>query len=273
MKKNSVLAEKINEAEVIVLGAGAGLSAAGGLTYSGERFMRYFSDFHKKYAINDIYSGGFYHFPSEEEQWGWWCRHIYYNRYAPEPCPIYLQLFDLLCDKNYFVLTTNVDHQFIKAGFDTQRLFATQGNYGLFQCSVPCHQETFDNETIIKEMIAQQSGLEIPTALLPHCPHCGEMMTPHLRKDNLFVEDSAWHEASHRYQSFLTENQEKKVLFLELGVGFNTPGIIKIPFMQMTYQWKDAFFLSLNQELWEIPKEIKNKSLLLQGDLSAIVGH
>ncbi len=272
MKKNyddyEFIANKIQESQAIIIGAGAGLSASGGLLYSGPRFMKYFSDFHEKYGINDMYSGGFYDFSTPEEQWGWWCRHIFYNRYEPQALEVYALLFRLVQDKNYFVLTTNVDHQFQKAGFEETQLFYTQGDYGLFQCAKPCKQDTFSNEAVIKEMIKQQTGRYIPSDLLPHCPFCGAEVSPYLRKDDTFVQSPGWYKANQKYQDFLEENQHKKTLFLELGVGFNTPGIIKIPFLQMTHNWDDAFFLSINQDNWEIPKELKGKSKLILGNIS-----
>lgn len=271
MKKNlpklEDLAQKIQDAQAIVIGAGAGLSTAAGLEYSGTRFMNYFADFHEEYGINDIYSGGFYPFSTEEEQWGWWCRHIFYNRFQPESLPLYQLLFSLVEEKNYFVLTTNVDHQFQKAGFSKERLFYTQGDYGLFHCATPCHQENYDNESHIHQMIQAQTGRFIPSDLIPRCPKCGGDMTPTLRKDEKFVEDQGWHAAQQRYSLFLEENKSKKVLFFELGVGFNTPGIIKYPFMQMCYHWDNATFASINQEQGDVPKEIKKKSMIFQGDL------
>lgn len=263
--------ERFSWADCIILGAGAGLSASGGLLYHGERFMKYFADFHEAYGITDIYSGGFYPFSTPEEQWGWWCRHIYYNRYAPPPCPVYTELFHLLQDKDYFILTTNVDHQFQKAGFDKKRMFYTQGDYGLYQCSTPCSQDTFQNQDSVEAMIQAQEGRFVPTALLPLCPHCNAPMTPNLRKDSSFVEDEGWHRASEQYQQYLQQSRGKKTLFLELGVGYNTPGIIKVPFLQQCYQREESFFLSINQDYWKIPSELKGKSLLLQGDISQIV--
>lgn len=275
MKKNSPnlsdVFDKIQTADAIVVGVGAGLSTAAGLTYSGARFQQYFADFGEEYGITDIYSGAFYPFQTLEEQWGWWCRHIYYNRYLPEAYETYLELFALLKDKNYFILTTNADHQVLKAGFEKQRVFYVQGDYGLFQCSVPCKQETISNEIPIKAMLEQEKGRFIPTELLPYCKHCGEIMTPNLRKDNTFVEDKGWHEARQRYETFLREHQKKKVLFLELGVGYNTPSIIKYPFWQMTHQWEDGFFVSMNQEQPQKPKELKGKSMFFEDDLAALI--
>lgn len=213
----------LSEADSVVIGAGAGLSASAGFTYNGERFEKYFSDFAAKYGICDMYSGGFYPFATPEEQWAYWSRYIYVNRYMDSPKPVYSNLLKLLTDKDYFVITTNVDHCFQKAGFDKKRLFYTQGDYGLFQCSEPCCQETFKNEAIIREMITRQENMKIPSELLPVCPHCGKPMTMNLRSDNKFVEDEGWHRAAERYEHFLRTRAGGKALFLELGVGYNTP--------------------------------------------------
>ena len=215
--------EKLNNADAVVIGAGAGLSTAAGLTYSGERFYKHFSDFAEKYGIIDMYSGGFYPFPDNETFWAWWSRHIYFNRYEKAPKPVYDDLLKLVKDRNYFVLTTNVDHQFQMAGFDKERLFYTQGDYGLFQCSVPCHDKNYDNYDAVIAMIEQQKDMKIPTELVPHCPVCGKPMTMNLRSDDKFVEDEGWHKAAERYNSFIDENKDKNIVYLELGVGGNTP--------------------------------------------------
>ncbi len=213
----------LSEADSVVIGAGAGLSASAGFTYNGERFEKYFSDFAAKYGICDMYSGGFYPFATPEEHWAYWSRYIYVNRYMDAPKPVYGNLLKLLTAKDYFVITTNVDHCFQKAGFDKKRLFYTQGDYSLFQCSEPCCQETFENEAIIREMITRQENMKIPSELLPVCPHCGKPMTMNLRSDNKFVEDEGWHRAAERYEHFLRTRAGGKALFLELGVGYNTP--------------------------------------------------
>ncbi|MBQ2541957.1 MAG: hypothetical protein II554_01290, partial [Bacteroidales bacterium] len=209
----------ILNSDAIVVGAGAGLSTSAGFTYSGERFQRYFSDFIEKYGFSDMYTAGFYSFATEEEKWAYWSRHIYYNRYVPAPKPVYENLLKLLKDKDYFVITTNVDHQFQKAGFDKQRLFYTQGDYGLFQCSKPCHQKTYDNEKLIIRMIAEQKNMRIPSSLVPRCPICGRKMDVNLRSDETFVEDDGWHAASKRYEDFINKHQDDKVLYLDLGCG------------------------------------------------------
>ena len=265
------LKRAIAEAKCIFIGAGAGLSTAAGLTYSGERFNKYFSDFRDKYGITDIYSGGFYPFESQEIFWAWWSRHIYVNRYMPIPNDTYKKLLELVKDKDYFVLTTNVDHCFQKAGFDKARLFYTQGDYGLLQCSVPCHQKTYDNEEIVKKMYETQNDMKIPTELIPKCPVCGEPMTTNLRADNKFVEDEGWHEANERYEEFATKALEKKTLYLELGVGFNTPVIIKYPFWQWTYQNKNATYACVNMGEVNAPQEIKERSICIDGDIRQIL--
>lgn len=213
----------LQDCDAVVIGAGSGLSTAAGFTYTGERFEKYFSDFAQKYGIQDMYSGGFYPFASPEEHWAYWSRYIYINRYMDAPKPVYDNILKLVQDKDYFVITTNVDHCFQKAGFDKKRLFYTQGDYGLFQCSEPCCQETFDNEGVIREMVRRQEDMKIPTELLPVCPHCGKPMTMNLRSDDKFVEDEGWHRAAERYENFLRTRADGKILFLELGVGYNTP--------------------------------------------------
>lgn len=271
LDKIEQLKQAIAEAQCIFIGAGAGLSTAAGLTYSGERFNKYFSDFRDKYGITDIYSGGFYPFESQEIFWAWWSRHIYVNRYMPIPNDTYKKLLELVKDKDYFVLTTNVDHCFQKAGFDKARLFYTQGDYGLLQCSVPCHQKTYDNEEIVKKMYETQNDMKIPTELIPKCPVCGEPMTTNLRADNKFVEDEGWHEANERYEEFATKALEKKTLYLELGVGFNTPVIIKYPFWQWTYQNKNATYACVNMGEVNAPQEIKERSICIDGDIRQIL--
>lgn len=224
------LKEAVKEADAVVIGAGAGLSASAGFTYSGERFEKYFGDFIEKYHIRDMYSGGFYPYSTLEEYWAWWSRHIYYNRYVDAPRPVYLALHELVRDKDYFVLTTNVDHQFQKAGFDKKRLFYTQGDYGLWQCSRACHQKTYNNEETVRKMISEQCDMKIPAELIPKCPVCGAPMTMNLRQDALFVQDEGWYAAAERYNDFIRRHKELHILFLELGVGGNTPVIIKYPF-------------------------------------------
>ena len=265
------LQEAIYTADMILIGAGAGLSTAAGLTYSGERFHRLFGDFEKKYGITDIYTGGFFPFPSEEERWAWWSRHIWYNRYTDAPKPVYQQLLSLVKGKDYFVLTTNVDHQFQRAGFEKQRLFYTQGDYGLLQCTKPCCQKTWDNEDQVREMVEKQKDMRIPTELIPHCPNCGRLMTTNLRSDDKFVEDEGWHEAAQRYKAFTEKARGKKLLLLELGVGMNTPGIIKIPFLKMAMNDDNATYACIGiDDVW-IPDEIKDRSIGIAADIADVI--
>ncbi len=261
----------IADADSIVIGAGAGLSTSAGLIYSGERFEQYFSDFREKYGFTDMYSGGFYPYKTQEEFWAYWIRYIYYNRYVSIPNDLYSDLLELVKDKDYFVLTTNVDHCFQKAGFDKKRLFYTQGDYGLFQCSEPCCQETYENEEMVMQMTEQQKDMKIPTELIPLCPHCGKPMTMNLRSDDKFVEDEGWHQAAERYSNFLRTRGNVKILFLELGVGYNTPVIIKYPFMRMTKDNKNATYVCLNYGQAMAPDEIATRSICIDGDILQVV--
>jgi NAD-dependent SIR2 family protein deacetylase len=282
------LREALTTADTVIIGAGAGLSTSAGFIYTGERFQNYFYDFHQKYGFEDMYSGGFYPYDTFEEHWAYWSRYIYINRYMNPPKPVYDQLFQLVKDKDYFVLTTNVDHCFQKAGFDKKRMFYTQGDYGLFQCSQPCHQETYDNEKMVRQMVESQGfvlaedgtltipegvtlKMTIPSELVPHCPKCGKPMSMNLRADNTFVEDEGWHIHAGYYSEFLRRHQYTKVLFLELAVGYNTPSIIKYPFWQMTNQWNNATYACLNYGEAYAPDEIKKESICIDDDIGAIL--
>ena len=265
------LKEKIRTADAVVIGAGAGLSAAAGFTYSGERFEKYFSEFRKKYGFEDMYSGGFYPYKTPEEHWAYWSRYIFVNRYMDPPTDLYNKLYESVKDKDYFVITTNVDHCFQKAGFDKKRLFYTQGDYGLFQCSEPCCRETFDNKDTIFEMLKQQKDMKIPTELLPVCPHCGKPLTMNLRSDDKFVEDEGWHRAAERYEIFLRTREGQKILFLELGVGYNTPVIIKYPFWQMTAKNPNATYACINQGQAVCPQEIERQSIRVNADIGEVL--
>ena len=265
------LKKEIDTADCIIIGAGAGLSTAAGFTYSGERLQKYFADFVEKYGFGDMYSGGFYPFPTLEEQWAYWSRYIYINRYMDVDNGTYKKLYELVKNKDYFVITTNVDHQFQKAGFDKKRLFYTQGDYGLWQCSEPCHNKTYDNEETVRAMFEQQKDMRIPTELIPHCPVCGKPMSMNLRADDTFVEDEGWHDAAERYNDFLQAHDGQHILFMELGVGMNTPVIIKIPFMQMTAQNPNAVYACLNYGEVFAPDEIAEQSILIDGDIRDVL--
>lgn len=265
------LREALDGADAVVIGAGAGLSTSAGFTYSGERFEKYFSDFEEKYRFHDMYSGGFYPYATPEEFWGYWSRYIFINRYLDPPKPVYSDLLDLVRGKDYFVLTTNVDHCFQKAGFDKKRLFYTQGDYGLFQCSVPCRQETFDNEEIVRMMVDEQKDGKIPSYLVPVCPHCGKPLTLNLRSDDRFAEDEGWHLAAARYADFLRTREGQKILFLELGVGYNTPVIIKYPFWNMTDRNPRATYACVNYGEADAPEQIRDRSICVRGDVGEVL--
>lgn len=269
--KLSRLKDKIAAADAIVIGAGAGLSTSAGFDYSGERFEKYFADFHKNYGITDMYSGGFYPFETLNEYWAWWSRHILVNRYnAPVGKP-YSDLLKAVSDKDYFVLTTNVDHRFQLAGFDKKRLFYTQGDYGLWQCSEPCCNETFDNENAVRTMVKEQCNMKIPDELIPRCPHCGKPMAMNLRRDDSFVQNEGWYTAAERYEEFIRRHRNLHILFLELGVGFNTPGIIKYPFMQMTAENPEAIYACINMNEAYVPNEIADRAIYIDGDIGKVI--
>ncbi|MBQ9069392.1 MAG: Sir2 silent information regulator family NAD-dependent deacetylase [Eggerthellaceae bacterium] len=265
------LRRAIDEADAVVVGAGAGLSTSAGFVYSGERFERLFGDFAAKYGFRDMYSAGFYPYKTPEELWSYWSRYIWHNRYEPSPKDTYGKLLRLLDGKDFFVITTNVDHQFQLAGFPKERLFYTQGDYGLWQCSVPCHNATYDNYETVTRMVEEQRDMRVPTELVPHCPVCGKPMAMNLRADDSFVEDEGWHAASKRYQDFLDAHARGKVLYLELGVGGNTPVIIKYPFWRFAYANPDAAYACVNLGETFAPAEIRDKSILVDADIDRVI--
>ena len=284
----SRLKTEIETAEAIMIGAGAGLSTAAGLTYSGERFLKYFGDFAERFGIRDMYSGGFYPFPDAETRWAWWARHIYYNRYVPAPRPVYEDLRKLVQGKDCFVITTNVDHQFQRAGFDKKRLFYTQGDYGLFQSVNPAIRKTYDNEEWVMQAMEAQGfirnekgifempaggsvSMKIPALLIPKCPDDGSDVTMNLRADDTFVEDEGWHRASAAYADFLRRHEGMHVLFLEIGVGMNTPVICKYPFWQMTKDNPKAVYACLNFNDAYCPVEIEKQSVCIDGDSAEVI--
>lgn len=267
------LTEALASADAVLIGAGAGLSTAAGLTYTGARFDEHFADFRDRFGITDMYTGGFFPFPDRETYWAWWSRHILLNRYDVAPGKPLLDLLTIVRDKDYFALTTNVDHQFQLAGFDKERLFYTQGDYGLFQCSRPCRQETFDNEQMVRSMVAEQRDLGIPSELIPTCPHCGAPLTTNLRVDDRFVQDAGWHAASERYAAWLREHEDAHMVLLELGVGGNTPVIIKYPFWRLTAGNANATYACVNLGEAYAPPEIGERSLLIDGDIAAVLAN
>jgi len=265
------LRKEIETADAIVIGAGAGMSASAGFAYDGERFKRYFSDFEAKYGFHDMYSGGFYPYETLEEYWAWWSRHIWVNRYDIGVGKPYADLLELIKDKDYFVLTTNVDHQFQFAGFDKKRLFYTQGDYGLWQCSKACHDQTYDNKDAVRIMVAEQKNMKIPTDRIPKCPVCGAPMTMNLRCDNQFVQDKGWYTAADRYDTFIRRHKDLYILFWEIGVGLNTPVIIKYPFWQMTAQNRKATYACINFGQAVCPKEIDGQSICIDSDIGTVL--
>lgn len=269
-EKISRISELIDRAEAIVIGAGAGMSTSAGLTYSGERFKRFFSEFIKKYKITDMYSAGYYPFDTQEEKWAYWSRHIYYNRYDIGPLKPYVDLLNIVRDKNYFVITTNVDNQFVISGFPRKKVFRVQGDYGYLQCAKACHKKLYYNESIIRKMIKEQKNCAIPTELIPKCPVCGGDMETNLRCDEYFVEDENWDIECERYEKFINLNRNKKILFIELGIGMNTPSIIKYPFWRMTNNFADAYYVCINLNLSFVPDEIKEKSICMDTDITKV---
>lgn len=264
------LSQALDQCDAIVIGAGSGLSASAGLTYDGQRFTQHFQDFIDTYHLKDMYTAGFYPFPSLEEYWAYWSRHIYYNRYVDPPKNTYQLLKKLVGDKDYYVITTNVDHQFQRAGFHSDNLFCVQGDYGLWQCSKPCHDGVYENETVVYQMLERQKDMKIPSELIPLCPVCGAPMSMHLRTDNTFVEPKEWQDAYHRYERFLEKYRHKAVLFLELGVGYNTPGIIKYPFWNAVMRNPQAWYACLNAYA-ECPDEIAAQSILCSEDIHDVL--
>lgn len=244
----STAKQKIINADYILIGAGAGFSAAAGLTYSGERFTKHFQAFIERYGISDMYSAAFYPFSTEEEKWAYWAEHIWLNRFAPPALPLYQKLLALVQDKNYFVITTNVESQFAKAGFDPSKIFEVQGNYGELQCAKPCHQQVYDNEMLVQKWRSQQQNCQIPNALIPKCPVCGGKMAMHLRVDHRFVETEQWHTAHDRYREFAQQALQGNTVYLELGVGFNTPTIIRKPFENMVYHNPQGSLIRFNRD-------------------------
>lgn len=290
-QKISVLQEQLANADAVVIGAGSGLSTAAGYTYSGERFEKYFADFERKYGFRDMYSGGFYPYQTMEEFWGYWCRNIWINRYAPIPSDLYGRLLALVKDKDYFVLTTNVDHCFQRSGFDKKRLFYTQGDYGLFQSSSPgkeAKNRTYDNYEVIRRMILSEGyqiekngelivpkdtkiRMTVPSDLVPVCPDDGKLMTTNLRCDDSFVEDEGWHQAAERYQEFLRRHERLRVLYLELGVGMNTPVIIKFPFWEYTKKNPNAFYVCVNLGEAGCSREIVKRSVCIDKGIGEVL--
>jgi len=270
-KRLKKASKAIAKADHILIGAGAGLSAAAGLSYYGERFEKHFHDFIRRYGMTDMYSATFYPYKTQSEMWAYWARHIAVNRWNVPALPLYQELFELVKGKDYFVITTNVDAQFEKTGFPEERIFATQGDYGFFQCAKGCHNKLYWNEKTVREMLDNTVDLKIPERLVPKCPVCGGDMAVHVRKDEYFVESKAWHEGNIRYSRYLQNVLRKELVLLELGVGYNTPGIIRLPFEQIAYQNMDALLVRLNQDYPGGAKENIRRTIAFTGDMTLAI--
>ena len=274
MDKNKLiqkLKEEIENSEYILIGAGAGLSTSAGFLYDGKRFEDNFKDYIKKYGFTDMYSAGFYNFPTLEEYWAYFSLYVYINRYDIEENETYLNLYNIVKNKNYFVITTNVDGRFADSKFDKDKIFAVQGDFSLFQCSKPCRQKTFYNEKYIREMIKYKKEMKIPTELIPKCPYCGRNMSMNLRADDTFVQDKNWHNQKSKYEEFLKISNDSKILFLELGVGFNTPSIIKYNFWRMTLNNKKSVYASINLGECYSASDIEERSICIDADISEVL--
>ncbi|MGN1140860.1 MAG: Sir2 family NAD-dependent protein deacetylase [Oliverpabstia sp.] len=265
------LKEAIQEADAVIIGAGAGLSSSAGYEFGGERLNKNFGDFVAKYGMTDMYTGCFADFETNEERWAYWSRWAWINRYEPIPKDTHKKLLKLLKDKDYFVLTTNIDHTFQRAGFPKERLCYTQGDFGLFQCSKPCHMDTYDNKDILQKMISKENNMRVPKELIPHCPKCGREMDFNLFWDDTFVRDKGWHIAHERYLKYLENHQKGFILYLELGVGFNSPGVIKVPFWNMAAQNPESVFASVNLTLPCCPEFLQDRSIILQADIDRVI--
>lgn len=263
---------KLAEADAIVIGAGAGLSAAAGLDYSGPQFKKEFADYIAKYGFPDLYSSSFYDFPTEEERWARWARHIDYARFRPGAFPLYSELLDLVKDRNYFVITTNVDAQFRKAGFDDDKVFEVQGDYGLMQCAVGCHPKVYSDEETVKTIIKHSHDLTVAPEYVPVCPVCGGNMDVHVRKNQYFVQDADWDKAAERYKDFMRRYADHgRVVLLELGIGFNTPAIIRYPFEQVTFHNPKATLIRLNSEYPHGPQETAARTISFTENMESVV--
>lgn len=277
--------QAIDAADAVVIGAGSGVSTAAGFTYAGERFERIFGDFIDRYGFTDMYSGGFHPFDTFGEHWAYWSRYIWWNRYVPAQNDLYGRLLGLVHDRDHFVLTTNVDHQFQLAGFDKQWLFYTQGDYGLFQCSEPCHRKTYDNEGTVRKMLEAQGyaagadgsyslpagvrpQMSVPDELVPRCPVCGRPMSMNLRAGSTFVEDDGWHAAAERWYDFQRRHHRGRIVYLELGVGWNTPVIIKFPFWKAVTDNPQATYICINKGEAVVPAQIERQAILIDSGLS-----
>ncbi|GAB6393686.1 MAG: NAD-dependent protein deacetylase SIR2 family [Treponematales bacterium] len=267
----------IQNTDCVLAGVGAGMTAAGGLCYADtalaekwypeyvalgkKSILEIMSDFWPT-TINDHNAAAF---------WGFWVRHIYHLRYEPDALPPYRALFSIIGGREHFICSTNVDGQLEKAGFDRKKIFAPQGDYALLQCRKPCSQRVFDNKSMIETCLANMaSPFEIREADIPRCPVCGDFLIPNLRCDARFVEaPHLWN--TRQYEAFIQDARGKRLVLLELGVGFNTPGIIRFPFESITAQFARAILIRVNLSDAAVPEEIQEKSIVIQDDIAAVL--
>lgn len=263
--------ELINKANYILIGAGSGLSTSAGIEYTGKRFTDNFADFIEKYKFTDMYTSSFYEFETEEEKWAYWAKHIDTNYTGMEATKVYKDILELVKNKDYFVITTNVDGQFIKSEFEKDKIFETQGSYKYIQCSKACHNKLYDDEEMVKEMIKRTKNLKIPSELVPKCPVCGECMEVNLRKDAYFIQNDLWYKKQKNYKEFISKTKNKNVVLLEFGVGFNTPGIIRFPFEQMVFQNTNWNLVRFNKENANVFLDIENKTIEVTEDIGKVI--
>ena len=263
--------QAIKQADYIIIGAGSGLSTAAGLLYSGEKFEKNFKEFIEKYHFDNLYSASFYEFKTQEEKWAFFAKMIKLNRYIEKPLKLYQELYEIVKKKKYFVLSTNVDGQFYNSGFDKDKVFEVQGDYSYLQCENACHNKLYNNKELVEKWLRNTKDCKIPSDLVMKCPVCGGNMDMNLRKDANFVQDEKWYRQSERYEKFVSKSKGKNVLLLEIGVGFNTPRIIRFPFEQMTANSKKTTLIRINKDYPKPMLEIKNKTISFDEGINKII--
>lgn len=272
LSQAELLIELVDEAEAIVIGIGAGMSAAAGFTYVGKRFTDAFPDFISKYRFFDMLQASLFEYEDLQEYWAFQSRFSLLNFFDQPVGQAYLNLRKIIKGKNYHIITTNADNAFYAAEYDMDKVFRIQGEYGLWQCVNHCHQQTYQNEALIREMVEKQSHMKVPKELVPYCPKCGAPLEVNKRTiEKGMVEDSHFHEQKHRYEQFINDNNGKKVLYLEIGVGHTTPQLIKQPFQQMTEDNEQALFVTMNQKDYFIPRNIRSRTIRLDKDIAEIL--
>ena len=263
--------QAIKQADYIIIGAGSGLSTAAGLLYSGEKFEKDFREFIEKYHFDNLYSASFYEFKTQEEKWAFFAKMIKLNRYNEKPLKLYQELYEIVKNKEYFVLSTNVDGQFYNSGFDKDKIFEVQGDYSYLQCENACHNKLYNNKELVEKWLRNTKNCKIPSDLVMKCPVCGGNMDMNLRKDANFVQDENWYRQSEKYEDFLSRSKGKNVVLLEIGVGFNTPGIIRFPFERMTAISEKTTLIRINKDYPNPMLEIENKTISFDEDTNKII--